>query len=148
MVRTNFITKDNVVEQLMTDDLIVQAYVYSDKSQKYWKIMEPICVTLSTGKRISIPRFFHYDMISVPKWAWSIARPFNDGLFGYLVHDRLYVIRDHNLTRRQVDREMLFWTNITNSNKFDNYFRYFFVRAIGWWVWYRLTEKIVKFLGL
>jgi hypothetical protein len=52
------------------------------------------------------------------------------------------------MTRKQVDKEMLFWTNITNSNKLDNYIRYFVVRAIGWWVWCRITEKIVKFLGL
>jgi hypothetical protein len=148
MKRTNFITKDNVVEQLLSDDLIHQSYVYSDKSEKYWKITEPICVTLSTGRRYTIPRGFVYDMSTVPKWLWSIVRPFNDGLFGYLVHDRLYVIRDHNMTRKQVDREMLFWTNITNSNKLDNYVRYFVVRAIGWWVWYKITQKIIKFLGL
>jgi hypothetical protein len=148
MVSRGYITKDNVIEQLMTDDLISQSYVYSDKSSKYWKIQEPLTITLSNGKIINIGKGFYYDMSTVPKWLWSIVRPFNDGLFGYLVHDRLYVIRDHNMTRKQVDKEMLFWTNITNSNKLDNYIRYFVVRAIGWWVWYRITEKIIKFLGL
>jgi hypothetical protein len=93
----------------MTDELIIQSYVYSDKSSKYWKISEPITVNLSNGKIINIGRGFYYDMSTVPKWLWSIVRPYNDGLFGYLVHDRLYVIRDHNMSRKEVDKEMLFY---------------------------------------
>lgn len=146
MVKTGFITKDNVIDELMTDSLIVQSYVYSDKSSKFWKIREPLTVQLSTGKIINIPRDFYYDMSTVPKWLWSITRPYNDGLFGYLVHDCLYVIRNHKLTRKEVDREMLFWTNITNSNKFDNYFRYVIVRLVGWWVWFKLSKKISNYI--
>lgn len=130
-----YITKDNIIEQLLTDELIVQSYVYSDKSSKYWKIQQPITVTLSNGKVINIPKGFVYDMSTVPKWLWSFVRPFNDGLFGYLVHDILYVQRAHDMTRLQCDKEMLFWTNLTNSNKFDNYLRYAVVRLLGcfWW---------------
>jgi len=138
MVKTGFITKDNVVNQLMTDDLIVQSYVYSDKSSKYWKIKEPLIVKLSNGTIINIPKDFYYDMSTVPKWLWSIVRPFNDGLFGYLVHDALYVIRKHKMTRKEADKEMLFWTNITNTNKFDNYIRYYIVRLLGWLWWYKI----------
>lgn len=138
MVKTNFIHKDNVVEQLLSDELIIQSYVYSDKSSKYWKIQNPITVQLSNGKIINIPKGFLYDMSTVPKWLWSIVRPFNDGLFGYLIHDRLYVIRDHNMTRLQCDKEMLFWTKITNKNKFDNYIRYTFVRMFGWLWWKKI----------
>jgi hypothetical protein len=132
------IIKENVIEQLMTDEIITQSYVYSNKSQKYWKIQQPITVKLSNGKVINISKGFTYDMSTVPKWLWSIVRPFNDGLFGYLIHDRLYVIRDHNMTRKQVDDEMLFWTNITNQNKFDNYFRYYMVRLFGWLWWKKI----------
>jgi hypothetical protein len=131
-----YITKDNIIEQLLTDELIVQSYVYSDKSSKYWKIQQPITVTLSNGKVINIPKGFVYDMSTVPKWLWSLVRPFNDGLFGYLVHDILYVQRAHDMTRLQCDKEMLFWTNLTNSNKFDNYLRYMFVRMFGW-IWWK-----------
>lgn len=138
MARTNYITKDNVVEQLMTDELIVQSYVYSDKSSKYWKIQQPITIMLSNRKVVNIPKGFVYDMSTVPKWLWSFVRPFNDGLFGYLIHDRLYVIRDHNMTRKQVDKEMLFWLNITNKNKFDNYLRYYIVRLLGWLWWKKI----------
>jgi len=138
MAARGYITKDNVVEKLLSDDLIVQSYVYSDKSSKFWKISEPITVTLSNDKIINIGRGFYYDMSTVPKFLWSFVRPYNDGLFGYLIHDRLYVIRDHNMTRKECDKEMLFWTNITNSNRFDNYLRYFVVRLLGWMWWYKI----------
>jgi len=139
MAKAVYITKDNIVEQLLTDELIVQSYIYSDKSSKYWRIDKPITIILSTGKIINIPKGFTYDMSTVPKWLWSIVRPFNDGLFAYLVHDRLYVIRDHSMTRKQVDDEMLFWANIVNDNKFDNKLRYFFVRILGWLWWYKIV---------
>ena len=138
MGRTNYITKDNVVEQLLTDELIVQSYVYSDKSSKYWKIQQPLTIMLSNRKVINIPKGFIYDMSTVPKWLWSFARPINDGLFGYLIHDALYIERAHNMTRKQADQEMLFWTNITNDNKFDNYLRYYIVRLFGWLWWYKI----------
>ena len=138
MARTNYITKDNIVEQLLSDELIVQSYVYSDKSAKYWKIQNPITVELSNGEVINIPKGFVYDMSTVPKWLWSFVRPVNDGLFGYLVHDVLYVNKVKGMTRKQVDKEMLFWTNITNDNKFDNKFRYTIVRLLGWLWWYKI----------
>jgi hypothetical protein len=138
VARTNYITKNNVVEQLLSDELIVQSYVYSDKSAKYWKIQNPLTVELSNGEVINIPKGFVYDMSTVPKWLWSFIRPVNDGLFGYLIHDRLYVIRDHKMTRKECDQEMLFWTNITNDNKFDNYLRYYIVRLLGWLWWYKI----------
>lgn len=138
MVKTGFINKDNVIDLLMTDALIVQSYVYSDNSSKFWKINNPLTVLLSNDKIINIPKGFYYDMSTVPKWLWSIVRPYNDGLFGYLIHDRLYVIRNHNMTRKECDKEMLYWTNITNKNKFDNYLRYYFVRLFGWLVWYEI----------
>ena len=136
--RTNYITKDNVVEQLLSDELIVQSYIYSDKSGKYWKIQQSLTVELSNGKIINVPKGFVYDMSTVPKWLWSFVRPVNDGLFGYLVHDVLYINRVNGMTRKQADKEMLFWTSIVNSNKFDNYLRYYIVRLLGWLWWYKI----------
>jgi hypothetical protein len=77
-------------------------------------------------------------MSTVPKWLWSFVRPVNDGLFGYLVHDVLYINRVNGMTRKQADKEMLFWTSIVNSNKFDNYLRYYIVRLLGWLWWYKI----------
>ena len=134
----DYINEHNVVKQLLTDELIVQSFIYSDKSAKYWRIQKPLTVELSNGKFINIEKGFTYDMSTVPKWLWSIVRPFNDGLFGYLVHDRLYSVRGHNMTRKQCDTEMLFWTNLTNKNKFDNYLRYYIVRLLGWLWWNKI----------
>jgi len=143
------ITKDNVVDELMTDELIIQAYIYSYKSTKYWKIMQPLTVKLiGKDKIINIEKGFVYDMSSSPRSLWGIVPPTNDGLFGYLVHDKLYIWRGHGMSRREVDREMLLWTNIVCSNKLDNYLRYFFVRLFGWWVWFKITKKIKKLWNL
>lgn len=137
-MNTNCINKDNVVEQLLTDELIIQSYIYSDKSQKYWKIQKPITVTLSNGKIINIEKGFTYDMSTVPKWLWSFVRPCNDALLAYLIHDKLYSIQDPSMTRKQVDQEMLYWSNIINDNKFDNKLRYYIVRLLGWIWWNRI----------
>jgi hypothetical protein len=77
-------------------------------------------------------------MSTVPKWLWSVVRPFNDGLFGYLVHDALYLDRSHGMTRKECDEEMLFWTNLTNKNKFDNKLRWVIVRLLGWAWWNKI----------
>jgi len=132
------ITKNNVIQELLTDDLIVQSFVYSDKSAKYWKIQKPLGIQLSNGVVINILSGFTYDMSTVPKWLWSVVRPFNDGLFGYLVHDALYLDRSHGMTRKECDDEMLFWTTLTNKNKFDNKLRWVIVRLLGWAWWNKI----------
>lgn len=133
------ITKNNVIQELLTDELIVQSFVYSDKSSKYWRIQKPLGIQLSNGIVINVLKGFTYDMSTVPKWLWSFARPFNDGLFGYLVHDHLYSLRDHGMTRKECDNEMLFWANLTNKNKFDNKLRWLVVRLLGWLWWYKIV---------
>jgi hypothetical protein len=132
------ITKENVISQLLHDDVIVQSYVYSYRSKKYWKIEKPVTVELSNGKIITIPVGFYYDMSTVPKWLWSFVRPFNDALIAYLIHDYLYINREHGMTRKQVDQEMRYWADLTNKNKTDNHIRYFFVRAFGWLWWKKI----------
>lgn len=135
------ITISNVVDKLLTDDVVQQTYIYSYKSKKYWKLTQPITIELSTGKIISVPIGFEYDMSSVPKWLWSFLRPFNDALLGYLIHDYLYIKKDkHDLSRKECDKEMLLWCNITNpKGKFDNKLRYVFVRLFGWLYWYNIV---------
>lgn len=132
------ITVENVLSELEKDNVIVQSYVYSEKSAKYWKLEKDVVVELSNKTVLTIPKGYVYDMATVPKWLWSFVRPFNDGLFGTLIHDYLYVNRIG--TRRQADREYLFWNNLTNKNKFDNYIRYYTVRAFGWILWYGVLK--------
>lgn len=130
------LTLDNVVGELTKGDLIVQSYQYKSVHEKFWKIEKPIEVLLSNGEIITIPHGFVYDMATVPKWLWSVVRPFNDALMGTLIHDFLYIDKaSHTMTRAQADAEYLKWNNTTNSNKLDNYTRYIFVRAFGWAWW-------------
>ena len=133
------ITKKNIISKLLKDNVIEQSYVYSYKSKKYWMITKQIDILLSDNTIISIPKGFYYDMATVPKYLWSIIRPFNDALFATLIHDYLYIHQEtHNMTRYQADNEFLSWSNIINKNKFDNYLRYLFVRIFGWLWWKKI----------
>lgn len=133
------ITQQNVISKLLKDNVIEQSYVYSYKSKKYWKINKSIIVKLSDNNTITIHNGFYYDMATVPKWLWSFIRPFNDALFATLIHDYLYIHQEtHNMTRYEVDKEFLLWSNLINKNKFDNHLRYLFVRLFGWLWWNKL----------
>lgn len=133
------VTLQNCVEKLLKDDVIQQSHVYSYKSKKYWKIIKSIHILLSNKEVITVPYGFYYDMATIPKLLWSLIRPFNDALLATLIHDYLYIHQEvHNLTRAQVDKEMLIWSNKINGNKFDNYLRYVFVRLLGWLWWKKL----------
>lgn len=132
------ITKDNVLQELSKNDAIEQSYIFFIQSNKKWKIKKDIIIQLSNGEILTIPSGYVYDMASVPKWLWSFVRPFNDGLLGTLIHDYLYVQKKWK--RKDIDKEYLFWNNITNKNKFDNYIRYYVVRATGWIVWYDIIK--------
>ena len=130
------ITLGNAIAKLEAGDVIVQSYVYRSKHEKFWKIEKPVEVLLSNGEVIVIPEGFQYDMATVPKWLWSIVRPFNDALMGTLIHDYLYMCQgNHSMTRAEADLEYLKWNNTTNANKLDNYTRYIFVRLFGWAWW-------------
>jgi hypothetical protein len=134
----NKINCNNVIELLSKEDVIDQSYIFFTKSKKKWRIKKDIVVELSDGKIIKIPAGYEYDMASVPRFLWSFISPFNDGLFGTLIHDYLYVNKIG--TVKQADKEYLFWNNITNKNKFDNYLRYYVVRATGWLIWYDIIK--------
>ena len=130
------VTLQNCVEKLLKDDVIQQSHVYSYKSKKVLKIIKSIHILLSNKEVITVPYGFYYDMATIPKLLWSLIRPFNDALLATLIHDYLYIHQEvHNLTRAQVDKEMLIWSNKINGNKFDNYLRYVFVRLLGWLWW-------------
>jgi hypothetical protein len=137
------ITKDNIIQELATDELIQQSYIYSYKSSKFWKILRPLEIKLiSKDITIKIERGYNYDMSSSPQVLWGIVPPANDGLFGYLLHDKLYdTHKQHGMTRKEVDKEMLLWTNIICDNKLDNYLRYLFVRLFGWIAWSKCEKN-------
>ena len=130
------ITPDNAVEVLLTDKAIVQSDAYSDSKCRNWELRHPIQVQLSDNKRLYIGIGYTYDMATVPKWLWSFVRPYNQALLAYIIHDYLYTHRHlHSMNRKEVDNEWLLWADRINQNRFDNHFRYFFIRTFGWLWW-------------
>lgn len=132
------ITQHNVITALMTDRLIGNWYVYSEKSPKYWSLISDIQVQLSNGDIITIPQGFKWDLSSSPKFLWGIVPPFGDFLFAALVHDYIYIEKTHS--KEFADKEMLFWSNIINDNKLDNKVRYYAVKWFGKTVWRKGKE--------
>lgn len=127
------LTLENASKMLATDLIINLRHIYSWRSPKYWALLQPITVKLSTGLVITIPEGFETDLSSSPRYLWSVEPPFGDFLLAALIHDYLYV---YNIgTRKGADREMLYWSNAINKNKTDNRIRYWAVRLFGasWW---------------
>lgn len=105
------------------------------RKKKRWRVAQELEVLLSSGNRLTIPVGFETDLSSVPKLLWSIFPPFGDFLIAPIVHDYLYVNKIG--TRASADKEMLYQSNLYNSNKIDNYIRYVAVRLFGWTYWCR-----------
>ena len=128
------VTLHNCKEMLATDRLIQLSFIYSYRSRKYWEILRPVSIQLSSGEVIVIPKGFVTDLSSVPRFLWAIFPPFGDFLLAALIHDYLYVFNVG--TRKDADREMLIWSNVLNDHKIDNKLRYYAVRLFGqsWWL--------------
>jgi hypothetical protein len=101
---------------------------------KKWELIKDFSYTLSNDDTITIPKGFKTDLSSVPKILWSLFPPFGNFLLAALVHDYLYVTKYKN-NRAFADREMLYISNALNSNKLDNYLRYYTVVLFGWIYW-------------
>lgn len=137
-ITNRIITKDNVLDVLASEDVIQHSYIFFRKGKKKWKISKSVTVQLSDGKIITIPEGYMWDMASVPRGFWGLVSPYNDGLLGTLIHDFMYTERIGSL--KAANKEYLFWNNITNKNKFDNYLRYIYVSLFGWLAWYDIVK--------
>lgn len=134
------VNKDNVIEKLKIG-LVSQSYIpsYLRKGAYGWRLNNSMVIELSNGESLMIKAGFMFDMATVPRILWGIFPPYNDGIFAYLLHDFLYMNQDrHPLNRKQSDKELLFWLNLTNHCKIDNYIRFIFVRAFGWLWWKKI----------
>ena len=110
--------------------MIVLKYIEGKK----WELYKPITYVLCDGHVITIPKGFKTDLSSIPKILWGLFPPFGNFLLAALVHDYLYVTKYKN-DRGFCDREMLYISNALNSNKLDNYLRFYAVVLFGWVVW-------------
>lgn len=106
-----------------------------------WEVNENLSVTLSNGEIIVIPKGFTTDFSSVPEFLWGLLKPFGDFILAPIVHDYLYrsdyMAKELGLYKARLfaDKEMLYISNITNSNKWhnrlDNKLRFWLVRLLG-----------------
>lgn len=151
------VNRDNVLRLMKDGNLIVQSYIHSSAQygkkpdwmpswvapylkfmykNRRWRLAKSLIVELSTADNMLLRFGFEFDMATVPSILWGVFPPYNDAIFAYVLHDYLYINRaSHQLTRKQCDKELLYWANLTNANKLDNYFRYLIVRLFGslWW---------------
>jgi hypothetical protein len=129
------VTKHNAVFKLEKANVVVlmPVYNYIKKKKRLYRLGEEIRVELFTGLQVVIPKGYETDISSTPFWLWSIVPPMGDFSLAAIIHD--YCYSSKCVTRYEADREMLLWSNLINRNKFDNYVRYYSVRAFGWLVW-------------
>lgn len=140
------ITKDNVVDYMLnTWDAISLCPAYDYKTPKWWRVGKEIQVKLiHNGEIITIEPKFDTDCSSSPKWLWSLFPPFGDFLLAAIIHDYLYVKKPFGITQKDADKEMYEWSKILNDNKYDNIFRYHWVRILGRLAW---EGKLTKFFN-
>ena len=133
----NNIKKVAVVKYPLLDR---QVFEPEDKWDKY-VIEEEIVVKLSNGDILTIDKGFLWDKSSMPKILHWIFAPTGRFEIAALIHDKIYKDLKHKYTRKFADKEMLLWskalqeTNKVSFRNFDNYFRYYGVRLVGYLAW-------------
>lgn len=110
------------------------------KTGRQFLLGQDIVITLSDGRVITLPKGFETDLSSIPGWAWSFFRPYDDGLIGDLVHDYLW---SEQLTeiqhfggtyaaRKFADEERYRWRKaLAPKSKFKNWFTHRLLRLVG-----------------
>lgn len=120
-----------------------------------YKLLEGLTIQLTNGDIFYIPAGFVWDLSSVPRILWWLLPPDSDGEIASLIHDFLYINKPYGSGERArwfADLEMYKWSVVTNGTKnllslrnIDNVVRYLGVVLFGWWVWYRVGNRIKKF---
>lgn len=81
------------INYLQNPTEIPLAYLPGKKGGRTFKITEAIEVTLSDGRKITIPKGFESDLSSIPQWLWLIFKPFDKALIADIIHDLLWVLQ-------------------------------------------------------
>jgi hypothetical protein len=85
-----------------------------------------------------IEQFYHSDGGSIPRFAWVIDAPFNDGFLAYLVHDYRYTdIENKGFTRYKADWELFHNLEKCGLNIGRRVLIVLAVRCFGWIFWNR-----------
>lgn len=125
MIEVNF----NNIKSHLKLGLIHINMVYPIRKDSHFRVERDIKITLSNDAEIVIPKNFEFDGSSAPRFLWWLFPSYGNFFFASLIHDYLYETKFYK--QEFADSEMLIWSNVLNSNKIDNYFRYFAVRLFG-----------------
>lgn len=133
----------NNVRRISTDKYpLLDRQIFEPKNRwdKY-TIEEELKIKLSNGNILVIEKGFKWDKSSMPKIFHWIFAPTGKFEVAALIHDKIYKDLKHEYSRKFADLEMLKWSKALQGTKkwsfrnFDNYFRYFGVRLVGWLAW-------------
>tara|TARA_R110002020_G_scaffold434252_1_gene644376 strand:- start:761 stop:1174 length:414 start_codon:yes stop_codon:yes gene_type:complete len=130
-------TLENIREYSLTSNPVKRSKVIGEKG--IYILLQDICIKLSNGDIITIPKWFRWDLASVPQIFQNIVRESGDDDIAYLIHDYLY--KNKIYTRKFSDDEMLKWAKAMRETKnislrnLDIRIRYIVVRALGCIVW-------------
>lgn len=92
---------------------------------------------------VKIPAGYESDGGSIPRFAWIIDAPFNDGLLAYLVHDYRYTdVENKNMTRYSADIELYHNLDACGLSFVRRELIVFAVRCFGWIFWNRNRRKV------
>ena len=135
------------IQHLEQPKYIPLAFVPNSRGERGWIVTKDITVELSDGYKLLIPKGFETDLRSVPSYLWGIIKPYNNALFAYLIHDRLYAdkigqmlhfSKQNNgrvqpyIAKKFADEEMYKWANaLAPHRKLENYVSYLAVRWFG-----------------
>lgn len=87
---------------------------------------------------VRLPEGYISDGGSIPRFAWFLDAPFNDGFIAYLVHDYRYTnIEDKKFTRYQADVELFHNLEICGLDIIRRGLIVLAVRCFGWIFWNR-----------
>lgn len=94
-------TKENIDKYLKQDIKI---------NKRSFVVLDDIKCHLSDGQIIIIPKGFTTDLMSIPRWLWSLLSPFDSALIGDIIHDFLYTDKINQINH--------FKLNIYQAQKF------------------------------
>lgn len=129
------------LKYLEQPEKIPLTYLCNAKGGRRFVVSEDMFVTLSDGREILIEEGFETDLMSIPSWAWSILKPFDKGIIGDIIHDKLWVIKKEEFqhfnfnifeSRKFADEERLKWRQSLVPNlKIKNLITHKVIRWIG-----------------
>lgn len=116
-------------------------YVCDANSERTFEVSEDIEVELSDGRKLVIEKGFQTDLMSIPQFLWCFLKPFDKGLIGDLIHDKLWEAKKDELqnfnfniykTRKFADDERKKWRKaIVPEKKFKNLLTHLVIRLVG-----------------